>query len=267
MFVYAQTTEITVQSQVLNQERKIWVSLPENYAAGKGGCHLVILLDADNHSLFNLTVSAKRFLEGNSADASDFQTPPAVIVGVGQSEDRSNDFGDSVRDLKFSDYLKTEIIPYIKKKYRITNYTILIGHSLAGEFAIKFFLNNPELVNAIIAASPAIVERDIPQIIAKFDQLLKPGALPGKRAIYFSTTYLQTDATESDFRKFSETLKKFLTDSKNPLFRFMFNSSKTLGHSKSPYFSIPEGLHFIYDPGLWQKQANSFIDRKSNSDK
>lgn len=263
MLAYSQTIETTIQSKALNENRKIWINLPDNYATGKQACHLILLLDGDNHSLFNLTVAAKRFLEGNSADLSDFQTPAAIIVGIGQSEDRSNDFGDSVRDLKFSSYLKDEIIPYIKQKYRTANYSILIGHSLSGEFALHFFLDNPGLVNAVITASPAVTERDIQPMLTKFDKLFKPGNLPGKRAIYLSTTYLDNDATENDFRKFAEGLKKYFGEVRNPLFRYLFNSSKTLGHSKSPYFSIPEGLHFIYDPKLWQKNGNSFIDQKN----
>ena len=133
---------------------------------------------------------------------------------------------------------------------------------MGGRFAINTLLNSPNLFNAIIAASPAFSKKNIEGIKLRFDNLYNSGFLIDK-ALYLSTTYLKGDRTEEDFREFAETFKKYF-EAKNQInFRFKFNSSTTLGHGKSPYFSIPEGLHFIYDPALWQINIDSLFAENS----
>ena len=265
LFCFGQTTkEIILHSKELKEDRKIWVNVPENYTIRKDSFHIVILLDGNNKSLFDLTVASKRFIESNSVDLSDYKTPEAIIVGIEQAKDRWLDFGDSSGSAKFSSYLKKEILPFVKSNYRSNDYKILIGHSLGGRFAINTLLNDPNLFNAIIAASPAFSKKNIDKIKLKFDILFNAGFLTDK-ALYLSTTYLKGDRTEEDFREFAETFKKYF-EAKNQInFRFKFNSSATLGHSKSPYFSIPEGLHFIYDPALWQLDTDSLFAENSSA--
>ena len=107
-------------------------------------------------------------------------------------------------------------------------------------------------------------KKNIDRIKLRFDTLCNSGFLTDK-ALYLSTTYLKGDGTEEDFREFAETFKKYF-EAKNQInFRFKFNSSATLGHSKSPYFSIPEGLHFIYDPALWQLSIDSLFAENSSA--
>jgi hypothetical protein len=264
-FLFGQTTkEILIHSKELKTDRKIWVNTPAYYEFRKDSSQLIFLLDGNNKSFFDYTVASKRFLEQNSVDLSDYKAPQSIIIGIEQAENRWDDFGDSINSPKFLSFLENEIIPYVNLNYRTVNYKILIGHSLGGRFAMNVLLNKPDLFNATIAASPAFSKRFINKILAKFDTLIN-SKLPFDKALYFSTTYLIGDGTEEDFREFSEALAKYLTNKTNTNFRFKFNSSYTLGHGKSPFFSIPEGLHFIYSPSLWQLGVDSLFNNYSTS--
>jgi hypothetical protein len=263
--IFGQTTkEILIHSKELKSDRKIWVNTPEYYEFRKDSLQLVFLLDGNNKSLFDYTVASKRFLEGNSVDLSDYKAPQSIIIGIEQAENRLDDFLDSINSPKFLSFLENEIIPYIKLNYRTVDYKILIGHSLGGRFAINTLLSKPNLFNATIAASPAFSKKFIDRILTKFDTLFN-SKIRFDKALYFSTTYMKGDGTEENFREFSETLDKYLKSKKVPNFRFEFNSSSTLGHSKSPFFSIPEGLHFIYSPSLWQLEIDSLFNKYSTS--
>ena len=264
-FNFGQTTkEFIIHSKELKSDRKIWINTPEYYEFRKDSLHLVFLLDGNNKSLFDYTVASKRFLEGNSADLSDYKTPQSIIIGIEQAQDRWDDFGDSINSLKFLSFLENEIIPYVDSTYRTVNYKILIGHSLGGRFAINTLLNKPDLFNATIAASPAISNKFTDRLLTKFETLLN-SEMRIDKALYFSTTYIKGDGTEENFREFSESLEKYLKTKQVQNFRFEFNSSNTLGHSKSPFFSIPEGLHFIYSPSLWQLEIDSLFNNHSTS--
>jgi predicted alpha/beta superfamily hydrolase len=260
-FAFAQTTkEYIIHSKELKADRKIWINTPEYYDLRKDSLHLLFLLDGNNKSLFDYTVAAKRFLERNSVDLSDYQAPQSIVVGIAQAENRWDDFGDSVNSQKFLAFLENEIVPFVKSNYRAFNYKILIGHSLGGYFAINTLLNKPNLFNAIIAASPAFPQKNIHRTLTKFDTFFS-SKLNFDKALYFSTTYIKEDGTEENFREFSETLEKYLKSKNEPNFRYQFNSSTTLGHGKSPFFSIPEGLHFIYSPLLWQLHVDSLFSK------
>jgi predicted alpha/beta superfamily hydrolase len=260
-FILGQKTkEILIHSKELKADRNIWINTPEYYEFRKDSLHLVFLLDGNNKSLFDYTVASKRFLERNSVDLSDYKVPQSIVVGIEQAKNRWDDFGDSVNSQKFLSFLENEIIPFVKSNYRTLNYKILIGHSLGGYFAINTLLNKPSLFNATIAASPAFPKKIITRTLTKFDTLFN-SKLRFDKALYFSTTYIKGDGTEENFREFSEALEKYLKNKSETNFRYKFNSSNTLGHGKSPFFSIPEGLHFIYSPSLWQLQVDSLFSK------
>ncbi|MFN8289536.1 MAG: alpha/beta hydrolase-fold protein [Chitinophagaceae bacterium] len=258
------TIEFRLHSNELKSDRTIRINTPAYYDLGKDSLQLIFLLDGDNTSLFDYTVAAKRFTEGNAADLSDYKTPEAIIIGIGQSADRWDDFGDSVNSRKFLSFLEKELMPFVESHYRTVPYKVLIGHSLAGRFAINTLLTRPELFNAIIAASPAIPDKLINKILSGFDNLFK-SKLPFDKALYFSTTYMKGDGTEEGFRPFAEALVKYLKTKNVANFRYEFNSSATLGHAKSPFFSIPEGIHFIYSPSLWQLETDSLFSSGSTA--
>src|SRR6185437_4590469 len=57
---------------------------------------------------------------------------------------------------KFLDFIQTELIPEVERRYRVAPYKIFAGHSLGGLLAIHALITRPDMFNAYIAVSPAL---------------------------------------------------------------------------------------------------------------
>ena len=144
----------SIQSDVLKQNRKINIYLPEGYDAKDVKFPVLYVLDADGRDQH--TVPTARFLFLNN------KMPKAIVVGV-FNIDRNHDFlpdsslaastgGGADNFLKF---FKTDLIPYINKNFKTEPFNVLIGHSYGGVFVMHALLNDPDLFDAYIAIDPS----------------------------------------------------------------------------------------------------------------
>ncbi|MBS1528458.1 MAG: alpha/beta hydrolase, partial [Bacteroidetes bacterium] len=148
------------------EQRTIWVHLPPDYNTTTNTYPVLYVLDGDSH--FQQASAAADFLAGYDRD----RTPEMIVVGI-TNVDRGRDLTpihpqasssetDSATVLKtsgagrFLRYIEGEVIPYIDSHYRAAPYRILMGHSLAGLFALYVKETKPELFPAMILVSPAI---------------------------------------------------------------------------------------------------------------
>lgn len=162
-FVAAQEEDIsigkivTIKSQVLNEERRIWISLPEDYDNGKELYPILLKCDAMGKGHFMARVND--IYNGISA-----KTIPAVILVSIENTDRSRDMypqddvkkGISGEADKFQAFIETELIPYLEKTFRTDNFRILMGESDSSMFAVYSMLSKPQIFNAYIASSPEL---------------------------------------------------------------------------------------------------------------
>jgi predicted alpha/beta superfamily hydrolase len=104
--------------------------------------------------------------------ASNNRMPPLIVVGIANT-DRNRDLTPSHADVKnsdgtveampttggadkFLDFIQTELIPEIEKRYPTEPYRVFTGHSLGGLFAIHALITRPELFDAYVAVSPSL---------------------------------------------------------------------------------------------------------------
>jgi predicted alpha/beta superfamily hydrolase len=162
----------SVQSAVLDQNRKISIYLPEGYEVKDAKFPVLYVLDADGRDQH--TVPTARFLFVNG------KMPKAIVVGV-FNIDRNHDFlpdssqaastgGGADNFLKF---FKTELIPYINKNYRTEGFNVLIGHSYGGVFVMHTLLNDPDLFDAYIAIDPSFWYKNEMQVKSAKNDFLK----------------------------------------------------------------------------------------------
>ncbi len=93
---------------------------------------------------------------------------PFLLVGIENSQRRRDLTGptESAEDRKiapkvggsaaFRSFLRTELMPAVKARYRTTAETAIVGESLAGLFVIETVLVEPELFDTSIAFDPSL---------------------------------------------------------------------------------------------------------------
>ena len=155
--------KLVVHSNILNEDRVMWVRTPRGYALGKDPFPVLYLTDGDGH--INEIGSTIDFLVDNG------RMPPLIVVGIANT-DRTRDLTpthSSDKDLtgkenlptsgggdRFFDFIQTELMPQIEKQYRTAPYRIFAGHSLGGLMAIHILTSRPDMFQAYIAVSPSL---------------------------------------------------------------------------------------------------------------
>jgi predicted alpha/beta superfamily hydrolase len=155
---------LDIHSKILNEDRVIWVRTPPGYEQTKSAFPVIYQTDAPGN--VNEIGSSIDFLVENG------RMPPLIVVGIANT-DRTRDLTPSHVDMKnpaggadfyptsggadkFLDFMQTELIPEIEKRYRTAPYRIFTGHSLGGLLAIHALTSRPDLFNAYIAVSPSL---------------------------------------------------------------------------------------------------------------
>jgi len=155
--------KLTIHSNILNEDRIVWVRTPRGYEQGKSPFPVLYLTDGPGH--INEIGSTIDFLVDNQ------RMPPLIVVGIANT-DRTRDLTPSHSDAKdeagkeqnptsggadhFLDFIQTELMPEIEKRFRTTHYRIFSGHSLGGLLAVHILSTRPDMFNAYIAVSPSL---------------------------------------------------------------------------------------------------------------
>lgn len=155
--------KLVLHSNILNEDRTIWVRTPNGYKVGKSRFPVLYLTDGDAH--INEIGNSIDFLVDNG------RMPPLIVVGIANT-DRTRDLTPTHSDDKdsagketmptsgggdrFFDFIHTELMPEIEKRYRTAPYRIFSGHSLGGLMAIHILTSHPDMFNAYIAVSPSL---------------------------------------------------------------------------------------------------------------
>jgi predicted alpha/beta superfamily hydrolase len=143
--------KLTVHSNVLNEDRVVWVRTPHGYDRGKDQLCVLYLTDGPGH--INEIGSTIDFLIDNG------RMPPIIVVGIANT-DRTRDLTPTHADVKnadgtiehiptsgggdrFLDFIQTELMSEIDRRYRTAPFHIFAGHSLGGLMAIIFSLAVP----------------------------------------------------------------------------------------------------------------------------
>ena len=156
--------KLVLHSKILNEDRVILVRMPAAAQRGKDKYAVLYLTDGDGH--INEIGSTIDFLVNND------RMPPLIVVGI-TNTDRTRDLTPTRWDMKlpngtvipnptsggadkFLDFIQTELMPEIEKRYPTQPYRVFAGHSLGGLLAIHALITRPNLFNAYIAVSPSL---------------------------------------------------------------------------------------------------------------
>jgi predicted alpha/beta superfamily hydrolase len=232
-----------IRSAILGEDREIWVHLPAGAASGER-FDVVYVLDA--HATFPVT-------SGELDHRVVFQRPPrVVVVGITSrsSEARGRDFtptpdsgrrgwpGAGQAD-NFIRFLETEVFPIVEQRYPVTKHRTLIGHSLAGLFALHAFSTRPDLFEQYIAVSPTIPWG---RGAVLHTVTTRMGDLPEPRGLYVSV-----GNENDDYQDGIDRLTRLLQSSAPATLRWKVEKYPHEDHTGVVSPSIHAGLSFLFD--------------------
>ncbi len=232
-----------ISSSILGEEREIQVFLPENYEASKKAFPVLYLLDGQ-----------RLFLHGVSLlqSFSQFELSPEFIV-IGINNKYPQRFGHFSRGGdKFSDFIETELIPFVENTFRISNEKILFGWEYAGSFALKIMIERPDLFRGYILASPFPLDNRVTAL----QKILSSQKLSDK-SLFFSVS-----PNEDVVNKGTERLDSLLKSEDNVHLKWTYLNLENEEHRSTPYSTLYHGLkkHFHYYPEFQVDNLEEFME-------
>lgn len=185
-------TKHSLRSDILNEDREYWISLPDSYNAQESSHKsypLLIVLDGNVH--FKALSGMVNYMSSDLYR--NWQIPEMIVVGI-QNVDRRRDYtpdkivtvreNNSGGGERFLSFLEDELIPELDQKYRTEQYRILFGHSLGGLLATHAYMKEKTLFNSFIAIDPSFGTWDSETMDKKLDSLTEQSF---ERFIYIAT--------------------------------------------------------------------------------
>lgn len=204
-----------LSSDVLDEERTLLVSLPENYETSTERYPVLYLLDA--RSNFHHTTGTLRTLSRVG------RLPEMIVISL-VNTDRTRDLTPSPFTPdpddedgapanmasaggadNLLDFFQQELFPHVEKTYRTVPYRVLIGHSFGGLFAVHALVNRPQSFNAYVAISPSLWWED-GELVDQAEELFNSGKSLGPRTLFMSLADEGGDMY-AQYRRFEELLR------------------------------------------------------------
>ena len=155
--------EISLFSEILSEERKLLIHLPDSYHSNPNKKYPVLYtLDGSTH--FYHVTGTMNWLSNQTG-----RIPEMIVVAI-KNTNRGRDLtaehnGGGAN--KFLGFIKNELLPYIDENYRTQEFRILSGHSMAGYFTLNVLQQSPELFSAYFTISPWFRQERGEQVLIK----------------------------------------------------------------------------------------------------
>jgi predicted alpha/beta superfamily hydrolase len=179
----------TIESRVMGETRRINVYAPPGYAESPG-MRLPVLYMPDGGMAedFLHVAGLVQVSVGNGT------MRPFLLVGIENTQRRRDMTGPTevARDRAiaprvggshaFRRFIRAELMPQVRSRYRTTNETAIVGESLAGLFVVETLFLEPDLFDTYIAFDPSLWWNGR-QLVSRAGERLRAGALAGKAAL------------------------------------------------------------------------------------
>jgi predicted alpha/beta superfamily hydrolase len=183
----------TLESKILGETRRINVYMPPGYADSPNARLPVLYMpDGGMAEDFLHVAGLVQVSVGNGT------MRPFLLVGIENTERRRDMTGPTEveEDKKiaprvggsaaFRKFIREELMPQVKGRYRTTDEKAIVGESLAGLFVVETFLLEPDLFDTYIAFDPSLWWNQERLVKDAADRLT---ARPGlKKTLYFASS-------------------------------------------------------------------------------
>jgi len=178
---------LLLRSAVLKETRRINVYLPDAYAQNPQARWPVLYMPDGGLAEDFLHIAG--LLQVSIANGT---MRPFILVGIENTERRRDLTGPTEQaedraiaprvggSAAFRRFIREELMPAVRERYRTTAETAVIGESLAGLFVVETWVLEPQLFNSYIAFDPSLWwNRE--GLTARSSELLKKGKVGSPR--------------------------------------------------------------------------------------
>jgi uncharacterized protein len=182
-----------IDSKVMGETRRLNVYLPPGYVeAPQARFPVLYMPDGGLAEDFLHVAGLVQVLVGNGT------MRPFILVGIENTQRRRDMTGptQNADDKKiapqvggseaFRSFIRRELMPQVKSRYRTTNETAIVGESLAGLFVVETFLLEPDLFDTYIAFDPSLWWNDQKLVADSAERLRAHKKL--EKTLYFASS-------------------------------------------------------------------------------
>jgi predicted alpha/beta superfamily hydrolase len=250
---------VTINSQILSEERTVWVYNPANKNESKT-YPVIYVLDGASH--FKSVVAMVEYLSEANV------IPPMIVVGILHSnrmKDLTPTIEDSIADSRgensgggenFISFIKTELFPAIEAKYSTAPYRILMGHSVGGLTVINTLIHHKDLFNAYVSIDTSLWW-DKHKLLKESQAVLATDNYTNKKLFLaianrmekgVDTSAVQKDTTENTelIRYNLELIRSIKNNQQNKL-KFDHKYYADDNHSSVSFIAEYDALRFIFN--------------------
>jgi uncharacterized protein len=182
-----------IDSKIMSETRRLNVYLPPGYAEAPKACFPVLYMpDGGMAEDFLHVAGLVQVSVGNGT------MRPFILVGIENTQRRRDMTGptENAKDKKiaprvggseaYRSFIRQELMPQVKARYRTTKETAIVGESLAGLFVMETFLLEPDLFDTYIAFDPSLWWNDQKLVADSADRLRTRTKL--EKTLYFASS-------------------------------------------------------------------------------
>lgn len=237
----------TVESAALQETRRINVYTPPGYdAAGAARYPVLYMPDGGVQEDFpHVATTIETAIRAG-------EMRPLILVGIENTERRRDMTGPTgvEEDRKiaprvggsaaFRRFIGDELMPEVRRRYRVSDETAIIGESLAGLFIVETFFLQPELFGTYIALSPSLWWNN-EDLVRQAGERLK--ARPNLRKILYLSS-----ADEEDIASAAARLVEVLRAKAPAELRWQYKPRPDLRHDNIYRAASPQVLRELFAP-------------------
>jgi predicted alpha/beta superfamily hydrolase/TolA-binding protein len=223
-------TYCMLHSNILNEDRLLYVHLPRGYEHTQLKYPVLYLLYVDIYNYFADAATITEKLGGTG------EIPPMIIIGVANTN-RYRDLlpvktshlpesGEAENHLKF---LENELIPFIDNNYRTKEFRILAGPQAAAVFSLYTMITRPTIFPAMIIENPFINPENAAYLYPLSENFF------AERDTLENFLYIKCEMNErSADLDYLHKLKKLLNDNEPEGFRYTIEFAEPSGYFVAP---------------------------------
>lgn len=238
----------TLWSRELDEERRVFLSLPASYDATRLQYPVLVILDGDLH--FEHAAGLVDFMSRAGL------MPQTIVLGIANTH-RMRDFTTPIKDSTelrrrgiygeprdaggadaFLRFCANELLPWLEGRYRVAHFRVLVGHSFSGLLAVYALVRQPEIFQAHIAISPSLWWDD--RVVVK---LARSGirSIPASQFLRLSWADEEPDIASST-QELISVLKEHPTESLDLQSHYYAGYE----HQTSPHLALYDGLLALF---------------------